>query len=134
MQVWVLLITPEGSSIQKNALGNIPLRRHGFKEAYIFTILFCLSKKSTSIAKRIKNVWIELQGFKTKACLSNNCFLPKSPFILTKGLSAITACSAKSTSRVLLIIFMESCENDSKSLCGLKNIFREGYALNLDFV
>ena len=49
---------------------------------------------------------MELQGSKTKAWLSFNTFLPKSPLILLKGVLAIIASSATTKELVLLIILM----------------------------
>ena len=56
--------------------------------------------------KFIKKVWIELQGLIIKASLSPKDFLPKSPLILLRAVSANFASSAKTIFLVSLSIFM----------------------------
>lgn len=58
------------------------------------------------MAKCIKKVWTELQGFKIRASPGLNSFLPNKPLILLKRLAASIASSAKIMFLVLLIIFI----------------------------
>ena len=62
MAVRVALIMPAGNSIQKSADKYTPVKRQGLKFMIVLTMLFCLFTNITSIGKRIKKVWIELQG------------------------------------------------------------------------
>ena len=51
-----------GSSTTVLAPKTIGLTRQGLSSSITFLTRRCLSRKSTSIGKRMKNMWIELQG------------------------------------------------------------------------
>lgn len=57
------------------------------------------------MGKRIKKVWIELQGFNTSASPGKKALLPKSPINLFNGVDAKAAVSAKRVFLVRLMIF-----------------------------
>src|SRR4030043_775328 len=105
-EVEVDWIAPVGNSITKAALKYIEVRRPGDKEEIVFTIIFALFTNSTSMAKCIKNVCMELHGVITRPSLAKKTFLPSKPLILVPNLTAITASSAKTVFLVLLIIFI----------------------------
>jgi len=100
---WIVL---GGNSIAKAALKYIDVSLKGLRQDIVLTILFFLSKNRISMENRIKKVCMELQGSKTRAWPFFNSFLPKRPFILLKGVLAITASSATTKELVLLIILM----------------------------
>ena len=104
MQVKVDWIVPEGNSIARALNQYTQVRRNGLRWEIASIILLCLSTNITSIAKRRKKVCIELQGFKIRAWPSLNSFLPKRPFILLKGVLAMTIFLANRAFLVLLII------------------------------
>ena len=90
----------------KAALKYMAVSLKGLRQDIVLIILLFLSKNRISIGNRIKKVCMELQGSKTRAWPSFNSFLPKSPFILLKGVLAIVASSATTKELVLLIILM----------------------------
>lgn len=95
-----------GNSITRLALKYKGVSRKGLRQDLIFITLLSLSKKRTSIGNFIKRVWMELPGFKIRAWPFLNSFLPRRPFILLKGVSAMATSSAKITPVLLLIIFI----------------------------
>ncbi len=84
-------IVPAGNSITQTALKYTRVIRKGTKEEMASIILLFLSTNKTSIGKRIKKVWTELQGFNIKAWPALNSCLPKRPFNLLKTVPAIIA-------------------------------------------
>lgn len=114
---------PAGNSIAKEEKKYIPLKAKGFKLCIVFTILLSLLTNNTSIGKRIKKVWMELHGFKTIACPDFSSFLPKSPRIREKRVSAIRTSWAKIVFFVLLIKRMQN-----SGLWGFKDTFGKSNA------
>jgi len=88
-------MVPEGNSIANAELIYMGVMRKGLKEETAFITLPFLSINKTSIANLIKKVCMELQGFKIRAHPVTNLFLPKSPCILLKEVSASFASLAK---------------------------------------
>jgi hypothetical protein len=103
--VEVEVIVPLGNSMAKQELKYIPVQRKGLKTELAFIMRLFLSTNKTSMGKRIKKVCIELQGLIIIAWPLLNSFLPKSPFILLKSVSAIITSSAKIVFLLTLIIF-----------------------------
>lgn len=101
--MWVEAMVPQGNSTQDLADRYAPLVRQGFRFGVTLTTRFCASRNITSIGKRIKKVCTELQGLIINASACLKSFLPSNPFILLKGVSAITALSARRVFLVLLI-------------------------------
>jgi len=71
----------------------------------VFTTLLSLSIKITSIAKRIKNVCMELHGLINRAWPCGKLFLPKSPLTRENGVSATNNSSAK----IIFLVLLNSC-------------------------
>lgn len=98
-------IAPSGNSTQYSAQIYMLLKRQGFRQEIVLIILLFLSTKIASIGKCIKKVCMELHGLNKRASPGLSSFLAKRPFSLLKKVSAMAACSAKTISLVLLIIF-----------------------------
>lgn len=90
----------------KQALKYIGVRRPGGIAEIAFTTRLFLFTNKTSMGKLMKNVCMELQGFRIIASPCLKFFLPSRPLILGNNLSAIIASSAKTAFLVLLIIFI----------------------------
>jgi len=108
IEVEVACIVPAGNSTTDWAFRYMPLILKGETLCRIFTTRLSLSRNSTSMAKAIKKVCMELQGLRTMASPCLRRALPNSPFILLKSACAITASSAKQMFLVILRILMKS--------------------------
>jgi hypothetical protein len=107
LEVWVDWIVPTGNSMIRKDLRHIGVIRNGLSSTMSLTIWFSLSTNKTSMGKRMKNVWIEIAGFKINAWPWLNSFLSRRPIALVNKLSAQTALSAKTVLLVWLIIFID---------------------------
>jgi len=96
---------PAGNSMTRLLNQNMGVKQNGFRREIASIILLSLSTNITSIAKRRKKVCIELQGFNIRAWPALKSFLPKRPFILLKGVLAMTISLAN---RVCLLLLMSS--------------------------
>ena len=105
-------MVPTGNSMAWLLIQYMAVRRNGLTEKTVFITLLFLSMNITSMAKRIKNVCMELQGFKTTASPLSSPLRPRSPFALEKTLFAITALSAIVELFVELIIFIDKFIGD----------------------
>ena len=124
---------PIGNSTAEVALKYIEVSLKGLRQDIVLIILLFLSKNNISMGKRIKKVCIELQGSKIRAWPFFNSFLPKSPFILIKGVLAIITSLATTEFLVVLIIFMIIIVLGLPiaDLWSVKDIIRKDYASKL---
>ena len=106
ISVLVFANIPTGISITKLPLSIELKSLAGGSDFAIATTLLLLSRNTTSILKRIKKVWIELQGIIINPSPSFRTSLPRSPLKRLRVVLATPALSAKTVPLVLLVIFI----------------------------